>query len=144
MDGARRPGRFVVSRTHVLESLRGLRAMAPAFSVTGGTHQAAFSDGTGVRIFFEDIGRHNALDKVIGKALLDDRDISRGVLVSTGRLSSEMVVKALRQRVPVLASRSAVTTNSIRLARESGLTLVGFARGDRMNIYSAPDRVKDA
>jgi len=140
----RGPGRFVVSRTHILDCIQGLRAMAPAFSVTGGTHQAAFSDGRDVRLFFEDIGRHNALDKVLGKALLDGRDPGMGVLVSTGRLSSEMVVKALRQKVPVLASRSAVTTNAIRLAGECGLTLVGFARGERMNIYTVPERVKDA
>lgn len=138
-----RPGQFRVARTHVLECIRGMRAMAPVFSVTGGTHQAAFSDGRSVQMFFEDIGRHNAVDKVVGRALMEGRDLSSGLLVSTGRLSSEMVVKAVRREVPILASRSAVTTNAIRLAGKYGLTLVGFARADRVNVYTEPRRVKD-
>ena len=134
---------FRVTRTHVLECLKALRGMAPAFSRTGATHQAAFSDGGRIRLFFEDIGRHNATDKVIGSALLSGIDLGRGVLMSTGRLSSEMVVKAARQAVPVLASPSAVTTNAIRLAEECVVTLVGFARGGRANVYTRAERVSD-
>ncbi len=137
-----------VRRSEVLSCLRAMRPMAPAFSVTGGTHQAAFcipdDDQAEIRYFFEDIGRHNALDKVLGQALLEGTDLSQGFLISTGRLSSEMVVKAVRARAPVLASRSAVTTNAVRLARAHGLTLVGFARGERMNTYSGGERVIDA
>jgi len=144
MPAGERPGRFRVARTHLLECMRGLRAMAPVFSRTGGTHEAAFSDGRAVRLFFEDIGRHNAVDKVVGRALLDGLDMRHGVLVTTGRLSSEMVVKAVRQRVPILASRSAVTANAVRLAERYGLTLVGFARGKRLNVYTGPERVTDA
>jgi len=138
------PGELRVTRTHILECIRALRPMGPVFSATGGTHNAAFSDGTGVQLFFEDIGRHNAVDKVIGRAILDGRPLSRGLLVSTGRLSSEMVVKALRQKVPVLAAPSAVTTNAIQMAQARGLTLVGFARGGRVNVYAGADRVEDA
>jgi len=143
-EGTELPAGFRAARSHILECVRAMRSMAPAFSVTGATHQAAFSDGKQIRLLFEDIGRHNALDKVIGRALLTGADLSRGLIVSTGRLSSEMVVKAVRRRVPILASKSAVTTNAIRLAQKHGLTLVGFARGDRLNVYTGKERVRDA
>ncbi len=133
-----------VSRSHLLECVRGLREMAPVFARTGCTHQAAFSDGQRVRIFYEDVGRHNAMDKVIGRALMDGVDLSSGVLVSTGRLGSEVVVKALRQGVPVLAAPSAVTAAAVHLAVRHGLTLVGFARASRVNVYAGAQRVRDA
>ena len=117
--------------------------MGPVFSRSGATHQAAFTDGERVRLFFEDIGRHSAVDKIVGSALLAGMDLSQGALISTGRLSSEMVVKAARQGVGVLASPSAVTTNSVQLARKYGVTLVGFARGGRANVYTLPERVID-
>ena len=136
-------GGFTVPASHVLDCLSGLRHMAPVYERTGCTHQAAFSDGDGVRCFFEDIGRHNALDKVLGRAIMDGRDTTAGLLVATGRISSEMVVKALRQRVPVVASRSAVTSNALRVAEARGLTVVGFARGRRLNAYTGAERLLD-
>ena len=132
-----------VRRSHILACIGGLRRMAPVFAVTGCTHQAAFSDGEAIRYFFEDIGRHNAVDKIVGASLLDGSDLRRGVLVTTGRLNSEMVVKALRRQIPVLASRGAATANAIRLAQNYGLTLAGFARGQRLNAYSLPERIID-
>lgn len=133
---------FRVRASHILECVRSLRSMAPVFQATGCTHQAAFSDGEQIRIFFEDIGRHNAVDKIVGRAFMEGRDLSQGFLVTTGRISSEMVLKAVRQRVPVLASRSAPTAHAVRLADKHGLTLVGFARGSRLNVYTFPDRVE--
>ena len=133
-----------VSRSHLLECLQSLRQMAPVFERTGCTHQAAYSDGQRISIFYEDIGRHNALDKVVGDALAAGVDTTRGVLLTTGRLNAEVVVKAVRQRVPVLASRSAATTHAVLLAERYGLTLAGFARNDRVNLYSWPERVLDA
>lgn len=143
LPDAASPGRFRVRLTHVIECIHALRRMGPVFGRTGGTHGAAFSDGRGIRLFFEDIGRHNAVDKVIGSALRTGVDLRRGVLISSGRLSSEMVVKAARQAIPVVASRSAVTSNAIELARKYGITFVGFARGGRANVYTAPERVMD-
>jgi len=136
-------GDFRVALSHILECLKSLRGMGPVFARAGSTHQAAFSDGKRILLFFEDIGRHNAVDKIIGSALLRGADMTRGLLVSTGRLSSEMVVKAARQGVPVLASPSGVTTNAIRLADSFGLTFLGFARGGRANLYTRPERVLD-
>ena len=134
---------FRVRRSHILDKIAGLRRMAPVFSCTGCTHQAAFTDGEHIRFFYEDVGRHNAVDKIIGKALLKGEDVTRGVLVTTGRLNSEMVVKAIRRRIPVLASRGATTTNATNLAEKYGLTLIAFARAGRLNAYTVPERVID-
>ena len=135
---------FRLRCSHILECIRSLRDMAPVFARTGCTHQAAFSDSKAIRYLHEDIGRHNAVDKVVGNALMDGADLSRGMLVTTGRLNAEMVIKALRQGVPCLASRSAATAHAIDLAERYGLTLAGFVRGRRINLYSAPERVTDA
>ena len=134
---------FKVRPDHVLDCLRGLRGMAPVFERTGATHQAAFSDGERIRYFFEDVGRHNAVDKIVGAALLNGDTLAPGVLLTTGRLNTEMVVKAARARVPALASRGAPTAEAIRLADASGVTLIGFARNDRMNVYTRTERIAD-
>ena len=91
----------------------------------------------------EDIGRHTAVDKVIGKALLSGIDPGHCVLFCSGRLSSEITAKAIHARTPVLVSRAAPTDLSVRLARRFLLTLVGFARGKRMNVYSVVERITD-
>ncbi len=134
-------GSWRVRKEHVLAVMRKLRRMAPVFARTGATHQAAFSDGENVLHFFEDVGRHNAIDKVMGRCLMAGTDTSRGVLLATGRLNAQMVVKALRQGTPVVATRSAVTAHAVQLAASHGLTVVGFARGGRLNIYNAPERI---
>jgi FdhD protein len=82
------------------------------------------------------------VDKVIGKAVLSGLDPRRGLLFCSGRLSSEITVKAIHARIPVLVSRAAPTELSVRLARRFLLTLVGFARGRRMNVYSVPERIE--
>ncbi len=105
---------------------------------------AALADPDGrLALTAQDIGRHTAVDKVIGKAVLGGIDTSRCILICSGRLSSEITLKALHARTPVLVSRAAPTELSVQLARRYLLTLVGFARGRRMNVYSAPERVVD-
>jgi FdhD protein len=108
---------------------------------TGGVHGAALADAQGIRIFREDIGRHNAVDKVIGRGLAEGVNFGSCLLLSSGRISSEILYKAVRCRVPVLVSRAAPTDRSVELARNFNLTLAGFARGRRMNLYSAPQRI---
>jgi FdhD protein len=108
---------------------------------TGGVHGAALADARGIRIFREDIGRHNAVDKVIGGGLAEGVDFGSCLLLSSGRITSEILHKAVRCRVPVLVSRAAPTDRSVELARGFNLTLAGFARGRRMNLYSAPWRI---
>jgi len=119
-----------------------LNSRALTFRSTGGTHAAALLNGNGeVVAFSEDIGRHNTLDKVIGKAILEGIDLTRTFLASTGRLTSEMVVKAVYAGVLVMVSISAPTDKAIKIADTAGLTLVGFARGNRFNVYTHPDRI---
>jgi FdhD protein len=108
---------------------------------TGGVHMAALADASGLLLLREDIGRHNAVDKVIGAALATGSTFTDKVLLASGRLSTELLAKALRCGVPVLVSRSAPTDRSVALARERGLTLIGFARGQRLNVYSGEGRL---
>jgi len=121
-----------------------LQRASPLFSSTGGVHLAALSRGDGLLDVAEDIGRHNAVDKVIGKALRgagQSADLPNLTLLTTGRLSSEIATKAVRVGLPVVISRSAPTSAAVELAREADLCLVGFARGRRLNVYSAPWRL---
>ncbi len=139
----RAEGGFTIAGRRLTEGLRRLRAMAPVFDSTGATHQAAcIGPEGGVRYFAEGVGRHSAVDRLVGAALLEDASLTHTALLSTGRISSEMVVKAARAGVPVAASRSAATSNAVDLAARHGVTLVGFARGDRMNIYTGGERVE--
>lgn len=109
---------------------------------TGGVHSAALSDQQHMLFFAEDIGRHNAVDKVIGYALLEDILFAGKIMMASGRLSSEIVLKCGRCGIPVIISRAAPTSLSVDIAEASGLTLIGFARGDRMNIYSGRQRIR--
>jgi FdhD protein len=114
-----------------------LNRRSTVFRETGGTHSAlVYLVGDGVVAFAEDVGRHNALDKVIGRCLLDGVDLGGCVLASSGRLSGEMVLKAAAAGVPVVCSVSAPLVSGVRVAVEAGIRLVGFVRGRRMNVYS--------
>jgi len=120
-----------------------LRREQAVFERTGGLHAAAVFDGRGRLIILrEDVGRHNAVDKVLGRALLQGLlPLERHVLMVSGRASFEILQKALSARIPVVASVSAPSNLAVQFAVESGQTLVGFLRGDHMNIYSRPQRV---
>ena len=115
---------------------------SPVFTATGGVHSAALCSTEGVLIFSDDIGRHNAIDKVFGECLLKDIATSERVIVTSGRVSSEILLKVARRNVPVIISVSAPTDAAVRLASDSGVTLVGFVRGRRMNVYTHVWRVK--
>lgn len=109
---------------------------------TGGTHAAMLCDRYGeVQAFAEDVGRHNAVDKVIGSILLNGGDLGRCILTSTGRQSGEMVQKAARAEIPIVASMTAPLSSGIRLAEMTGITLVCFAKARRMQVYSNPRRI---
>jgi len=114
------------------------------FHRTGAFHSAALAARDGIIVIREDIGRHNALDKVLGYCLLEGCVTRDKVLLTSGRISSEMLLKAARQQIPVLISRSAPTVVAVDTARELGITLLGFARGKRFNVYSHPQRIASA
>ena len=120
-----------------------LRAEQAVFSRTGGLHAAALFDESGALLGVrEDIGRHNAVDKIIGWALIEGRlPLNRCVMIVSGRGGFEIVQKALAARIPILASVSAPSSLAVKLAREFGMTLAGFLRGRRFVVYSGEFRV---
>ncbi|HMK49076.1 MAG TPA: formate dehydrogenase accessory sulfurtransferase FdhD [Thermodesulfovibrionales bacterium] len=117
---------------------------AELFRLTGCFHSASLSDGQSILAFAEDIGRHNAVDKVIGHAVLNDMPFRGKVMLVSCRISSEIVSKCARWQVPILASRAAATELAIQIAEKSGMTLVGFARGESFNIYTNDQRILSA
>jgi FdhD protein len=120
------------------------RLHQPGFERTGGLHATGLFTADGELLLVrEDVGRHNAMDKVIGRALLDGRvPLHELVLCVSGRLSFELVQKACVAGAPVLVGVSAPTSLAVRLAEDRGLTLCGFARGERVNVYTRDDRVR--
>ncbi len=111
------------------------------FNKTGGTHTAALGNKKKLLYVIEDIGRHNTIDKIIGKSLLKNLDLSDKIILTSGRVSSEIINKVSRQKIPILISRSAPTAKAIDLARQKNLTLIGFTRGSRYNIYNDQKRI---
>ncbi len=107
-----------------------------------GVHASALSDGNDLVMVAEDIGRHNTLDRLRGECLLREVDPAGMVLLSTGRISSEMIYKAALMGCPIVASRTSPTSLSVALARAWKITLVGYLRRNRMNVYSCPERLE--
>ena len=135
--------RFSMNQAVLYQLNDRLRAAQSVFERTGGLHAAGLFSETGeLLIVREDIGRHNAVDKVIGQALLADMvPLERHILMVSGRASFEIVQKALFARIPVIVAVSAASTLAVDLATEGNLTLIGFMRGQRMAVYTCPERI---
>lgn len=125
----------------LFKHLREFEIPSPLFSKTGCVHKAMLVLGDKTLIC-EDIGRHNAIDKVMGKARMQGLDTSDCVLYVSGRLSLEMVIKAVMHNIPIVVSKAAATLMGVRAAQETGVTLVGFARGKIANIYTHSGRIQ--
>jgi FdhD protein len=136
------PKNVKVSR-ELLSSLPDkMRARQTVFKKTGGTHAAAIFDAVGrLVVCREDIGRHNAFDKAVGHALLAGIDLSDKIAVLSGRVSYEMILKAVRAPLPIVAAVSAPTSLAVSMAKAAGITLVCFLRSRRVKIYSSPSRI---
>ena len=132
---------FTLSVQQVLQLMKELQLRAELFRLTGGLHSAALCSAEKILYFCEDIGRHNAVDKLVGLCLKHEISLTDKVLVSSGRISSEILVKAAKLGIPILISRAAPTSLSIELAESLVITLIGFVRGRRCNIYTHQERV---
>jgi FdhD protein len=132
---------YKVKSKDILSNMKLFNTSSKLFDNTGCVHKAELVLEDGTIYVAEDIGRHNAIDKVIGLASIDKKDVKKSVLYATGRLSMEMVVKCVMHKVPIVVSKAAVTFQGIKSANEHGVTLVGFARGNKMNVYTHSGRI---
>ncbi len=133
--------RVEVSTLEVLALVSEFQRRSSVYRTTGGVHGAALCDTRGILVFSEDIGRHNAVDKVFGECILNDIVTDDRIVVTSGRMSSEILIKVARRNVPIMVSRSAPTDMGLKLASDLGVTVVGFVRGRRMNVYTHDWRI---
>ncbi|MDF1526078.1 MAG: formate dehydrogenase accessory sulfurtransferase FdhD [bacterium] len=132
---------LTVSPGQVYGLMKELNRLSDLYRETRGVHNSALADGEEVLVFRDDIGRHNAVDKIRGACFLEDIPLGDKSLVTTGRMSSEIVVKVAKMGVPILISRSAPTSLALDLAERIGLTLIGYVRGNKMTVYTGAQRV---
>ncbi len=132
---------FRLAPARLVELLIEMQRRGSLYARSRGVHTAALADGTRLLAVAEDVGRHNTLDKLRGDFLLRGLDPRDCVLLTTGRISSEMIGKAARMGCPIVASRTSPTAMSVRLAREWNITLCGYVRRERMNVYACPERL---
>jgi FdhD protein len=152
-------GVTAVSQANELPPLTGVETLVTPFQVgclmarlfeaqylyreSGGVHTSALSDGRSLTVLAEDVGRHNSLDKIAGRCLLEQIPLPQAVLLTTGRISSEMLQKAYRMGIPILVSRTSPTSLSLEMAEKQGITVIGYAHRTRFNLYTHPERIKN-
>jgi FdhD protein len=130
-----------ISAPEVLALANKFQRRCQIFRATGGVHSAALCDNKDILVFSEDIGRHNALDKIFGECLLNDIATDDRIIITSGRVASEILLKVAQRNIPIIVSKSAPTSLGVRLADDLGVTLVGFVRGKRMNVYTHAWRI---
>jgi FdhD protein len=136
------PEEFNISAKVALELMEELLDKSLLHNETHGTHCSALAQKEIIIALREDIGRHNTIDMLCGYALMQKIDLSRAIILTTGRISSEIVYKVWNLGIPLIISHSAPTTKAIELLHKANITLIGYVRGDKMNIYSHERRVK--
>lgn len=141
VQGQRIDSDLVVTPKEVLSLMRQLHERMALYRLCGGVHGSALCDTKNLLVVAEDIGRHNTLDKIQGECLLRGLQSGDRLLLSTGRISTEMLLKAVRMQAPIVISRHSPTGSTVPLARDLGISLVGRARGDRLSVYSHPERL---
>jgi len=130
-----------LSASEIQELMHQFEKRSVLFRKTGGVHAAAVASRDQILVYFEDIGRHNAVDKVLGKCFREEISCRDKALLLSGRISSDVLMKAAKSGLSIIVSRSAPTALAVSGAEKLGMTLVGFARGSKMNVYSFPMRI---
>lgn len=125
----------------IKENMRDFNKKSELFLKTGGVHSCGLYEGRQMLIFEEDIGRHNALDKIIGRALKENMDLKDKTIFTSGRISSEILIKTAKREISTIVSRSAPTSLAIDMARELRINLIGFVRGEKLNIYTNRENI---
>jgi FdhD protein len=130
-----------VTPAQVSELMREVLRSAERDNAVRGVHTSALAQGDSVVLLARDVGRHNTIDRLAGRALREGIATAGAILITSGRISSEMLAKAARMRAPVAISRTSPTALSVELAEAWNLTLIGYARGTAFRVYAAPERV---
>lgn len=133
--------RSTISVQKCIKLMQKMQEASSDFQLTGGVHNTALCSEDAVLLSRSDIGRHNALDKIFGHCLLNKISLKEKVIVFSGRISSEVLLKVSKIGVGIILSKSAPTTLAIHLAEDLGITAIGFVRGNRLNVYSHPERI---
>ncbi len=139
--GIKTPNGLVLTSQQVFSLVGQLFEAQELYRKSGGVHTSALSDGRQLLVVSEDIGRHNTLDKIAGRCLMEKIRIEHPVVITTGRISSEMMQKSARLGASLVISRTSPSSLSIQLAEELGITLIGYARRSRFNVYTHAGRV---
>jgi FdhD protein len=143
LDKMKRFADWHVKASEIYTNVNRLNTLAETFKQTGGVHVAAlFHSDNQLVILAEDVGRHNAVDKVFGGATLKGEDLESCYLAFSGRITSRIVLKAARVGIPIIASLGAATDSGLRIAEKAGITLIGFIRKNRMNVYTCRERIE--
>jgi FdhD protein len=126
----------------VFERVEDLNRMSETYRRTHGVHNTALASPEKIVLFRDDIGRHNAVDMIVGHVFLRGIPLEDKLLITTGRLTSEIIIKAAKVRIPVIVSRNTATTLAVELARSLNITLIGYARGGKFIVYSGRERIR--
>lgn len=132
---------LVVTPQEVLSLIKKLYQQQDLFQLGGGIHCSALCDRKQILVIAEDIGRHNTLDKIMGECLMRGLPTQDCILVTTGRISSEMLLKAARMQAPIVVSRGSPTERAISLGNDLDITVIGYARGSRLSVFSCEERL---
>lgn len=130
-----------IEENHIRNLMTELHSRSDLYKETHGVHNCALADAEGIAIFRADIGRHNAVDMLVGVSFLHDIPTGDKILLTTGRITSEILIKAAKVGIPAIVSRSSPTSMAVRLAKELNLTIVGRARAGAMTVYNGEENV---
>lgn len=140
-DGKKVESDLTITPEEILALMKQLYQQQDLFQLGGGIHSSALCNRKQILALAEDIGRHNTLDKIMGECLMRKLSTRDCLLLTTGRISSEMLLKAARMKVPIVVSRGSPTELAISLGKEMGITVVGYTRGNRLSVFSGAERM---